>query len=80
MNSIGTPGIEKKYLTRHFNAGSKKQNMMGVAGDAFSRQDETIRPYLRCVCSRRAYDQVFLSIGYAKNNVRVIGSDQPSSL
>ena len=30
---------------------------------------------LELFAGRRCYDQVFLSIGYAKNSVRIIGSD-----
>ena len=75
MNSIGTSGLEEKYPDQAFDVGIQEANMMGLAGGLSA---VGMKPYVHTFASfasRRAYDQVFISIAYAKNNVRVIGSD-----
>lgn len=75
MNSIGTGGFDKKYPGRAIDMGVQEANMVGVAAGMSA---EGKIPYIHSFApfvSRRVYDQVFLSVAYAGNNVRIIGSD-----
>lgn len=75
MNSIGTGGFDKKYPGRAMDMGVQEANMVGVAAGMSA---EGKIPYIHSFApfvSRRVYDQVFLSVAYAGNNVRIIGSD-----
>jgi len=75
MNSFGTLGFWKKNPEQAFNCGIAEANMMGIAGglSAGGRKPyvHTFGPF----ASRRCYDQVFLSIAYAGNSVRIFGTD-----
>jgi transketolase len=74
-NCIGSTSFSKKYPERFFNCGIAEANMMGVAAGLSSMK---LRPFIHtfaCFASRRAYDQFFLSVGYANQVVHVIGSD-----
>lgn len=75
MNSIGTGGFVGKYPGQAFDVGVQEANMIGMAAGMSA---EGKIPYVHTFgpfASRRLYDQVFLSVAYAKNNVRIIGSD-----
>lgn len=75
MSSFGTAGFTEKYKGRAFDIGVQEANMMGMAA---GMSTEGKIPYVHTFgpfASRRVYDQVFLSIAYAHNNVRVIGTD-----
>lgn len=75
MNSMGTTGLRKKNPERAIDCGVQEANMVGVAAgmSAIGKKPyvHTFGPF----ASRRCYDQMFMSVGYAKNNVRIIGSD-----
>lgn len=75
MNSIGTYKFWQEYPQVAINVGVAEANMMGIAGglSAVGRIPyvHTFGPF----ASRRSYDQIFLSIGYAGNSVRIFGSD-----
>lgn len=71
----GSTSFEKKYPERFFNCGIAEANMIGVAAGLSSMG---LRPFAHtfgCFASRRAYDQFFISVGYAKQVVHVIGTD-----
>jgi transketolase len=75
MNSFGTLEFWKRNKRQAVNCGVSEANMMGIAGGLSAGGK---KPYVHTFgpfASRRAYDQVFLSIAYAGNSVRVIGSD-----
>jgi transketolase len=75
MNSFGTLEFWKRNKRQAINCGVSEANMMGIAGGLSAGGK---KPYVHTFgpfASRRAYDQVFLSIAYAGNSVRVIGSD-----
>lgn len=75
MNSSGTYKLWKERPHQMINCGIAEANMMGVAAglSAMGRIPyvHTFGPF----ASRRCFDQVFLSIGYAGNSVRIFGSD-----
>ena len=74
MSCIGTAKLPKE-TDRAINCGVAEANMIGVAcglsAAGFKPIVHTFGPF----ASRRCYDQVFLSGGYAGNSVTVIGTD-----
>lgn len=75
MNSSGTLGFWRRNPGQAINCGIAEANMMGVAAGLAAGGK---RPYVHTFgpfASRRCYDQVFISIAYAKNSVRIFGSD-----
>ncbi|NCD34315.1 MAG: transketolase family protein [Spartobacteria bacterium] len=75
MSCIGIGCVAKVHPERMINCGIQEANMMGVAAGLSSVGKvpyvHTFAPF----ASRRAFDQVFLAIGYSKQNVRIVGSD-----
>jgi transketolase len=75
MNSFGTYGFWRRNKRQAINCGVSEANMMGIAAGLSAGGK---KPYVHSFgpfASRRSYDQIFLSIGYAGNSVRVFGSD-----
>ena len=75
MNSMGTYKLAKERPDRCIDCGIQEANMVGVAAGASALGK---KPYVHTFgpfAGRRCYDQVFISVGYANNNVRIIGSD-----
>ncbi|NCB31716.1 MAG: transketolase family protein, partial [Clostridia bacterium] len=75
MSCIGTAKFAKAHPERAINCGIAESNMVGVAcglaAAGFKPIVHTFGPF----ASRRCFDQVFLSAGYAKNDITVIGTD-----
>ncbi len=71
----GLGGLNKKYPDRVFNVGIAEQNMASVAAGmssyGFIPFIVTFAPF----ATRRICDQIAVSICYAKQNVKIIGSD-----
>lgn len=75
MGSLKTQGLWKKYPGRVFNCGIQEANMVGVAAGLYLAG---YKPYIHSFSpfiTRRVFDQIFISIGYANKKVRLIGSD-----
>lgn len=75
MNSIGTHGFWKKNKNQAINCGIAEADMIGVAAGLSAGGK---KPYVHTFgpfASRRCFDQLFLSVAYAGNSVRVFGSD-----
>ena len=74
MSCVGTAALPAQY-DRAINCGIAEANMIGIAcglsAQGFRPIVHTFGPF----ASRRCYDQVFLSGGYAGNSVTVIGTD-----
>lgn len=75
MGCINTGKLLKAYPERTFNAGIAEANAMGVAAGLAATGKKAYIHSFGCFASRRAFDQAFLSAGYSKLNVKVIGSD-----
>lgn len=75
MNSFGTHSFWKRNKTQAINCGISEANMMGVAAGLSAGGKKPYVHTLVTFATRRSYDQSFLSIGYAGNNVRIFGSD-----
>ena len=75
MNCIGTAKWAAENPDRAINCGIAEANMAGVAcglaASGFKPIVHTFGPF----ASRRVFDQIFLSAGYAKNDITVIGTD-----
>ena len=72
---ITSTSFEKEFPDRFVNCGIAEANMAAVAAGMSATG---LTPFIHsfgCFASRRMYDQVFLSIGYAKRCVHIIGSD-----
>lgn len=74
MSCIGTAKLPQE-TPRAVNCGVSEANMMGVACGASAAGMKPIVHTFGPFASRRCYDQVFLSGGYAGNSVTVIGTD-----
>ena len=75
MNAAGTKPFRAAFPERTFDCGVQEANMVGVAAGLSSRGfipfTHTFGPF----AARRACDQIFMSCAYAKQNVKVVGSD-----
>lgn len=75
MNSSGTYKFWKANPDRAVNCGISEANMMGVAAGLSAMGKKPFAHTFGPFASRRCFDQLFMSVAYAKNNVRVYGSD-----
>lgn len=75
MASMRTKDLWKKYPQNVFNTGIQEANMVGVAGGMYLAG---MKPYIHSFApfaTRRCFDQIYLTIGYAHKSVRIIGSE-----
>ncbi len=72
---LGSGAFKKLYPERFFNCGIAEANMVGVAAGLSSMGLVPFAHSFGCFSSRRAYDQWFLSVGYARQRVHLIGTD-----
>jgi transketolase len=75
MGAIKTGGFKKLYPKRFIDVGIMEQNMMGMAAGMSLRG---LKPFVHtfgAFATRRAFDQVYLSLGYANLSATIIGSD-----
>lgn len=75
INSIGMTPFQNEFPERMINCGIQEANMVGVAAGMSATG---LIPFIHTFgvfASRRTYDQIFLSCGFSKWNVKIIGSD-----
>ncbi len=75
MSCIGTSKWARENPHRAINCGIAEANMAGIAAGLSSAGFKPIMHTFGTFASRRCYDQIFLSGGYAGNSVTVIGTD-----
>lgn len=75
MNCIAMGEFKKRYPERTFDLGIQEANMIGVAAGLSATGKIPFAHTFGPFATRRCFDQLFLSVGYSKLNVRVIGSD-----
>lgn len=75
MSCIGTSKWAQGNPHRAINCGIAEANMAGIAAGLSSTGFKPIMHTFGTFASRRCYDQIFLSGGYAGNSVTVIGTD-----
>ena len=75
MGAIKSNIVQEKYPDNLIDCGIMEANMVGVASGlslrGFTPYMHTFGPF----ATRRCFDQLFLSIGYSKLNLNIIGSD-----
>jgi len=72
--STYTEMFKEKFPDRHFEFGIQEQNMMGVAAGLASIGKIPFASTFAVFAAGRAYDQVRLSIAYARFNVKIIAT------
>ena len=75
MNSIGTFGLDKDFPDQIIECGIQEANMVGVAAGMSATGMKPFVHTFGAFAGRRVFDQAFMSVAYAKNNVVIIGSD-----
>lgn len=75
MNSIGTRGFWQKNKAQAINCGVAEANMIGIAAGLSAGGKKPYAHTFGPFASRRCFDQVFLSVAYGGNSVRIFGSD-----
>ncbi|MCH3964818.1 MAG: transketolase family protein [Clostridium sp.] len=75
MSSMGMKRFAEEFPDRTFDVGIQEANMMGVAAGLSATGKIPFAHTFGPFATRRCFDQLFLSIGYSGQNVRVIGSD-----
>lgn len=74
--SLGSQPLGDRYPDRFFDLGIAEQNLVAVAsglaiGSGLIPFAHTFAPFM----SRRAFDQITVSVGFAQANVKLVGSD-----
>lgn len=75
VNAIKTNVLFDKYPERAFDCGIAEANMIGTAAGLAANGFIPFTHTFGCFATRRVFDQVFLSVGYADCHVKMIGSD-----
>ena len=75
MSCLGTLNWARSHPDRAINCGIAEANMVGIASGMAAVGFKPIIHSFGPFVSRRVFDQIFLSAGYARNAITVIGSD-----
>lgn len=75
MSSTGTKEFKKVYPKRLINVGIAEQNMIGVAAGLAACGKLPFVHSFTPFATRRCYDQIAISVAYAKQNVKIVGTD-----
>jgi transketolase len=74
-SSSGMKVFFSKYPDRAIQCGVAEANMIGIAAGLSAMGKIPFAHTFGCFASRRACDQIMISAAYAKQNVRIVGSD-----
>lgn len=72
--SSGTPSVGERYPENFIDIGIAEANMMGVAAGLSTCGKIPFCATFTPFASRRAYDQITISVSYARRNVKIIGT------
>lgn len=75
MLHTGVLDVQKKHPERVINCGIQEANMIGVAAGMSAVGLKPFTHSFAAFTSRRVFDQLFLSIGYAKKSAHIIATD-----
>lgn len=75
MTALGSTRFRDKYPERTVNVGVAEANMIGVAAGLANMGKLPFTHTFTPFATRRVFDQVTLSVAYAKLNVKMVGSD-----
>ena len=75
MRATGTGIFKAAHPDRCFNAGVAEADMVGVAAGLAAEGKVPFPATFACFASRRVFDQFFISCGYARLAVKLVGLD-----
>jgi len=75
VSSSGMKPFFQRFPDRAFNCGVAEANMIGIAAGLSAMGKIPFAHTFGCFASRRVCDQIMISASYAKQNVRILGSD-----
>ena len=75
MNCIKTGPFKKEFPDRFFNVGIAEANMLGVSAELATCGKIPFCSSFGTFATRRCFDQVFISVAYSKQNVKIVGTD-----
>lgn len=75
MNCIKTERFKAQYPDRFFNVGIAEANMVGIAAGLSTCGKIPFISSFGPFATRRCYDQIFISVAYSKQNVKIVGTD-----
>lgn len=75
INAMGTRKFQETYPERTFDCGIQEANMIGVAAGLSAVGKVPFVHTFGPFATRRVCDQIFMSALYAKNDVKIVGSD-----
>ncbi|KLO24604.1 MULTISPECIES: transketolase family protein [unclassified Marinitoga] len=75
MNSNGTLKFLNAFPERAFNIGVQESNMVGIAAGLAATNKIPFAHTFTSFMSRRALDQVYMSVAYARLNVKLVATD-----
>jgi len=75
VSSSGMKPFFKIFPERAFNCGVAEANMIGIAAGLSATGKIPFAHSFGCFASRRVCDQIMISAAYAKQNVRITGTD-----
>lgn len=75
MKANGTLGFKKAFPDRTFDVGVAEANMVGIASGLSAVGFVPFPATFTCFAARRTFDQFFISANYAKQNVKLTGTD-----
>lgn len=78
MNASGLSKFREEFPDRAFNCGIQECNMVGVAGGLSAAGMIPLVHSFAAFAGRRAVDQVFLAGVYARQNMKILGTDPGS--
>lgn len=75
MRANGTESFKARYPERTFDVGVAEANMVGVSAGLSTVGLIPFPATFTCFAARRTFDQFFISANYARQNVKLTGSD-----
>jgi len=75
VSSSGMKPFFQRFPDRAFNCGVAEANMIGIAAGLSAMGKIPFAHSFGCFATRRVCDQIMISAAYAKQNVRIVGSD-----
>ncbi len=75
MRANGTATFRERFPERHIDVGVAEANMIGVAAGLSTLGLIPFPGTFTCFAARRAFDQFFISANYARQNVKLTGTD-----
>lgn len=75
MSALGSRCLQNAFPDRFVNAGVAEANMIGVAAGMSTFGKIPVAHTFASFATRRCYDQICVSVCYAKQNVKIVGTD-----